>query len=144
MTGMPRTYLPAGGATLLGATDTVSPLMRELANALSRPTVEKAYLSNQALAFDVYPIGARPNIPSAVYAFAYRYGLGWYVLYVGSTTDNVATRMSGHHKIDTAIGYGATHLLVRPTSLLSVMADESQLIAALKPPLNEVGVGGWR
>jgi len=127
MTGMPRTYLPVGGATLLGTA-----------------VAEKAYLSSRMIAFDVHPIGAKPHVQGAVYAFAYRYGLGWHVLYVGSTTDSVATRMSGHHKINTAIGYGATHLLVRPTSLLSTLADEAWLIADLKPALNEVGLGGWR
>jgi hypothetical protein len=144
MTGMPRTYLPAGGATLLGTADTVGPFLRERINVRFGAVAEKVYLSSRTIAFDVYPIGARPNVQSAVYAFAYRYGLGWHVLYVGSTTDNVATRMSGHHKINTAIGYGATHLLVRPTSRVSVLADEAWLIADLKPPLNEIGLGGWR
>ena len=62
----------------------------------------------------------------ALYAFAYRNGRGWRVLYVG-------TRI--RHKVDTAIGYGATHLLVRP----GAAADEAWLIGDLKPPLND----GW-
>jgi hypothetical protein len=44
------------------------------------------------------------------------------------------------HKVDTAIGYGATHLLVRAGSA----ADEAWLVDELKPPLNDTGLGGWR
>ena len=127
MSGMPRTLLPVGGAAALGSPETVGPLLRGLLSAWRQPTAETAYLSNRSLAFDVHPIGARPNVRDALYAFAYRYGRGWRVLYVGRRTG---------HKVDTAIGYGATHLLVRPAAA----ADESWLIDELKPPLNEA----WR
>ena len=88
---------------------------------------EKAYLTSRSFAFDVRPVDARPK-PDAVQAFAYRYGAGWRVVYVGR---QVA------HKTSTAIGYGATHLLVRSAAA----ADEAWLIDELRPPLNDVG---WR
>ena len=116
---------------LLSATDTFGPFLRGLFGPWFQPAAEKACLSSRSLDFEVHPIGARRAVPGAVYAFAYRYGLGWRVLYVGTRTQ---------HKIDTAIGYGATHLLVRPGSA----ADEAWLIDELKPPLNDAGVGGWR
>jgi ribonucleotide monophosphatase NagD (HAD superfamily) len=96
-----------------------------------QPPAEKACLTSRSLAFDVHPIGARATAPDTVNAFAYRYGEGWRVVYVGRQVQ---------HKIDTAIGYGATHLLV----LEGAAADESWLIDELKPPLNETALGGWR
>ncbi|MBS0522187.1 MAG: hypothetical protein JSS04_01025 [Proteobacteria bacterium] len=93
----------------------------------AQPPAEKAHLTSRSLAFSVHPIGARPATGDAVQAFAYRYGSGWRVLYVGR---RVA------HKIGTAIGYGATHLLVREDGT----ADEAWLIDELEPPLND----GWR
>ena len=86
---------------------------------------EKAYLTSRALAFDVRPVEARPAA-DAVQAFAYRYGASWQVVYVGRHVE---------HKVGTAIGYGATHLLV-----LEDPADEAWLIDELRPPLNE----SWR
>ena len=85
---------------------------------------EKACLTSRSFAFDVRPVDARPK-PDAVQAFAYRYGAGWRVVYVGR---QVA------HKTSTAIGYGATHLLV-----LEDDVDEAWLIDELRPPLNN----GW-
>ena len=132
MSEMPRTLLPAGGVAALGSPETVGQFLRGLVDAWLRPAAEKAWLSSRALAFEVHPIGARPKtLPGAVQAFAYRYGRGWRVLYVGR---------HAQHKIDTAIGYGATHLLVRTVSA----ADEAWLIDELKPPLNDPGRGGWR
>jgi len=127
MSDMPRTLLPAGGVASLGAADSIGLFFRGLIDAWFRPAAEKTWLSSRSLAFDVHPIGAWRTVPGALYAFAYRYGRGWRVLYVGTRAQ---------HKIDTAIGYGATHLLVRPGSA----ADEAWLIDELKPPLNE----GWR
>ena len=127
MSDMPRTLLPAGGAAALGSLETIGSFFRGLIAAWFRPAAETAWLSSRSLAFDVHPIGARPNVPGAVHAFAYRYGQDWRVLYVGARA---------RHKIDTAIGYGATHLLVRVGSA----ADEAWLIDELKPPLND----GWR
>jgi hypothetical protein len=89
----------------------------------AQPPVEKAHLTSRSLAFAVHPIGGRPPVGDAVRAFAYRYGAGWQVLYVGRRVE---------HKISTAIGYGATHLLV----LEDGTADEAWLIDELKPPLN--------
>jgi hypothetical protein len=89
----------------------------------AQPPAEKAHLTSRALAFAVHPIGARPVAGDAVRAFAYRYGAGWQVLYVGRRVE---------HKISTAIGYGATHLLV----LEDGTADEAWLVDELKPPLN--------
>src|SRR5262245_3994052 len=89
----------------------------------AHPPVEKAHLTSRALAFTVHPIDAHPATRDAVLAFAYRYGAGWQVLYVGRRVE---------HKISTAIGYGATHLLV----LEDGAADEAWLIGDLKPPLN--------
>lgn len=132
MSEMPRTLLPAGGVAALGSTDSIGPFLRRLVEAWFKPVAEKAWLSSRSLAFDVHPIGARPDLPDALHAFAYRYGRGWHVLYVG-------TRAA--HKIDTAIGYGATHLLVRTAP---ASADEAWLIDELKPPLNDTGLGGWR
>ncbi len=109
MWGMPRS-LSAGG----------------LIGPWVQPPSEKAYLTSRSLAFAVHPIGARPVVREAVHAFAYRYGPGWRVVYVGRQVQ---------HKIDTAIGYGATHPLV----LEDGAADEAWLIDALKPPLNN----GW-
>jgi hypothetical protein len=131
MAEMPRTLLPAGGVAL-GPTETIGsflrgPSLRGLIAGWFKPAAEKAWLSSRALAFEAHPIGARRPVPGALYAFAYRYGRGWRVLYVG-------TRIQ--HKVDTAIGYGATHLLVRP----GAAADEAWLIGDLKPPLND----GWR
>jgi hypothetical protein len=84
-------------------------------------SAEKAYLTSRAFAFDVRPVDARPA-PDALQAFAYRYGAGWQVVYVGRQAD---------HMVGTAIGYGATHRLVGGSA-----ADEAWLIAELKPPLN--------
>ena len=112
MWGMPRALLPAGGSWF-------------------QPPVEKAYLTSRALAFEVHPIDARPANPGSLQAFAYRSGIEWRVLYVGRSVQ---------HKIDTAIGYGATHLL----TLDDPTADETTLIAELKPPLNDVGWGARR
>ena len=84
---------------------------------------EKAYLTSRSFAFDVHPVDARPTAPDAVQALAYRYGEGWRVVYVGRRVE---------HKISTAIGYGATHLLV----LEDDAADEAWLIDELRPPLN--------
>jgi hypothetical protein len=89
----------------------------------AQPPVEKAHLTSRSLAFTVHPIGTRPVTGDAVRAFAYRYGAGWQVLYVGRRVE---------HKTSTAIGYGATHLLV----LEDGAADEGWLIDELKPPLN--------
>ena len=127
MSEMPRTLLPAGGVAALGPTETVGSFLRGLIAGWLKPVVEKAWLSSRALAFEAHPIGARRLVPDALYAFAYRNGRGWRVLYVG-------TRI--RHKVDTAIGYGATHLLVRP----GAAADEAWLIGDLEPPLND----GWR
>jgi hypothetical protein len=88
-----------------------------------QPPSETAHLTSRSLAFSVHPIGARHIAREVVQAFAYRYGIGWRVLYVGKRVD---------HKIGTAIGYGATHLLV----LEDGAADEAWLIDELKPPLN--------
>ena len=88
-----------------------------------QPPVEKTRLTSRSLAFTVHPIGAQPVVGDAVRAFAYRYGAGWQVLYVGRRVE---------HKISTAIGYGATHLLVLEDST----ADEAWLIGELNPPLN--------
>jgi len=115
----------------LSATEAIGPFLRGLIGPWFQPVGETAHLSSRSLAFDVHPIGARPGTPEALYAFAYRYGPGWRVLYVGRRTD---------HKIGTAIGYGATHLLVGQAST----ADEAWLIDELKPPLNDAGLGGWR
>lgn len=127
MSEMPRTLLPAGGVAALGPTETVGAFLRGLIAGWFKPVVEKAWLSSRVLAFEAHPIGARRPVPGALYAFAYRNGRGWRVLYVG-------TRI--RHKVDTAIGYGATHLLVRP----GAAADEAWLIGDLEPPLND----GWR
>jgi len=108
---------------LLTATDTIGPFLRGLLGLWFQAPAEKAHLSSRSLAFDVHPIGARPSVGNALYAFAYRYGRDWRVLYVARRAD---------HKVDTAIGYGATHLLVRPASA----ADEAWLIDELRPPLN--------
>jgi hypothetical protein len=89
-------------------------------------SAEKAYLTSRALAFDVRSVDA-PPAQDTVQAFAYRYGESWRVVYVGRRVE---------HKIDTAIGYGATHLLV----LEDPAADEAWLIDELKPPLNDA----WR
>jgi hypothetical protein len=128
---MPRALLPAGSAALLGSNDALGPLLRGLVRAWLQPRVEHAYLSSRMLPFEVHPLGTRPST-GGVYAFAYRYGLGWRVLYVGKTTDPARSR----HKIDTAIGYGATHLLVRPLSRLAVASEEAWLVGELRPPLN--------
>ena len=87
-----------------------------------QPIAEKAHLTSRSLAFSVHPIDAHPAARNAVSAFAYRYGAGWRVLYVGRRVE---------HKIGTAIGYGATHLLV----LEDAAADEAWLIEELRPPL---------
>lgn len=88
----------------------------------THPPTEKAHLTSRAFAFTVHPIGAR-LVGDGIRAFAYRYGAGWRVLYVGRRVE---------HKIGTAIGYGATHVLV----LEDGTADEAWLIDELKPPLN--------
>jgi hypothetical protein len=126
MSDMPRTLSPAG-TVALGSTDRIGPFLRRLVAAWFRPAAETARLSSRSLAFEVRPLGTRLNLPGALYAFAYRNGGGWRVLYVGA---------QARHKIGTAIGYGATHVLVRRAS----EADEAWLIDELKPPLN----GGWR
>ena len=126
MSEMPRTLSP-GGVASLGPLDTIGPFFRGLVASWFKPTAEKAHLSSRALAFEVHPIGVRRILPGALHAFAYRYGGGWRVLYVGTRTQ---------HKIGTAIGYGATHLLVRA----GAAADEAWLIDELKPPLND----SWR
>src|SRR5262245_17353537 len=107
MSGPPKVYLPGGGISLLGATEAFGPLVRALSPRL-RPPAERAHLTSRRLAFVVHAIGSRPNVAGALYAFAHRYGAGWRVLYVGAT-DDLAARLRHHHKINTAIGYGATH-----------------------------------
>ena len=87
------------------------------------PVAEKTCLSSRSLAFEVHPIATPSDVDGALYAFAYRYGVGWRVLYVGARAQ---------HKVDTAIGYGATHLLV----LEDGAVDETWLIDELKPLLN--------
>jgi hypothetical protein len=126
MSDMPHT-LPAGGVAPLGSTDRIGSYLRGLIAAWFKPATETARLSSRSLAFEVQPLGARLTVPGALYAFAYRHGRGWRVLYVGA---------QAQHQIGTAIGYGATHVLVRRASV----ADEAWLIDELKPPLN----GGWR
>lgn len=123
---MPRTLSPAGDVAL-GSTDRIGSFLHRLIAAWLRPAAETARLSSRSLAFEVQPLGTRLTLPGALYAFAYRHGRGWRVLYVGA---------QAQHKIGTAIGYGATHVLVRR----GAVADEAWLIEALKPPLNE----GWR
>ena len=114
MWGVPRALLPAG---------VIGPWFR--------PPADKAWLTCRRLGCEVRPIDARPASAESVQAFAYRYGDGWRVLYVGRRVQ---------HKIDTAIGYGATHLLVLEDSTV----DEAWLIDELKPPLNDIALGGWR
>ena len=126
MSEMPRSLLPTDAVASLGSTESIGSFFRGLIDAWFKPA-EKTWLSSRSLAFEVQPIGERPNRPDALYAFAYRHGRGWRVLYVGARTQ---------HKIGTAIGYGATHLLV----CAGGAAHEAWLIDELKPPLNE----GWR
>ena len=114
MWGVPRGLLPAG-----------------VSGPWFQPPAEKAFLTSRRLVCEVHPIDARSAAPEAIQAFAYRYGDGWRALYVGRRVQ---------HKIDTAIGYGATHLLV----LEDATADEAWLIDELKPALNDVGRSGWR
>src|SRR5262249_5577320 len=102
MSGPPKVLLPGGGATLLGVADSLGALVAPML----RPPVKITYLSSRRLAFQVHSIGARPNVESAVHVFAHRYGAGWRVLYVGRRADHMITK---------AMGYGATHLLVRST-----------------------------
>jgi hypothetical protein len=130
MSNMPRT-VSASDVPSLGSTAWIGAFFRGLIDAWFKPVAEKAHLSSRSLAFEVHPIGARLAVPSALYVFAYRYARGWRVLYVGA---------QARHKIQTAIGYGATHLLVRAGSVV----DEAWLIDELNPPLNDVGFGGWR
>jgi hypothetical protein len=116
--------------------DASNPLMRLLSPRPAQP-LERALLSDRGLAFDVHPIGARPEVPSAVYAFAHRYGEGWWVLYLGATDRGLASRLARHHRLGAAIGLGATHLLVRATPAHLAFADEARLIDELAPPLND-------
>ena len=115
----------------LNATDSFGPFLRGLIGPWFHPVAEKTCLSSRSLAFEVHPIATPADVDGALYAFAYRYGVGWRVLYVGARAQ---------HKVDTAIGYGATHLLVSA----GAAADEACLVDELKPPLNELGRGGWR
>jgi len=94
MSEMPRTLLPAGGAAALGSLETIGSFFRGLIAAWFKPAAETAWLSSRSLAFDVHPIGARPNVPGAVHAFAYRYGQDWRVLYVGTEPSTRSTRRS--------------------------------------------------
>ena len=130
MSEMPRILSPAADVAL-GATDRIGSFLRGSIAAWFRPAIETTRLSSRSLAFEVQPLATRLDLPDALYAFAYRSGPGWRVLYVGA---------QAQHKIGTAIGYGATHVLVRRASV----ADEAWLIDELKPPLNQSGLGGWR
>ena len=65
------------------------------------PSRPRRPLTSRSLAFDVHPIDARPRA-DAVHAFAYRYGAGWRCSMSGGASAQDRT----------AIGYGATHLLV--------------------------------
>ena len=116
--------------------DTLSPLLRLLSPRPAQP-LERALLSDRGLAFDVHPIGARPDVASAVYAFAHRYGEGWWVLYLGATVDGLAARLARHHKLGAAIGRGATHLLVRATVPYLTFDEHAGLVRELAPPLND-------
>lgn len=136
MSGPPRVLLP-GGATLLGTTDSFGPLVRALLGARAQPPLERAWLSDRMLAFDVHPIAARPDVRSAVYAFAHRYGEGWWVLYLGATCDGLVDRLARHHKLGAAIGHGATHLLVRETVPYLTFDEQARLVRELAPPLND-------
>ncbi len=115
--------------------DIPNPLWRRLFR--SSAPLGSTTLSSRELAFDVHGIKARPDVPSAVYAFAHRYGDGWWVHYVGAARDGLSARLAGHPRLGAAIGLGATHLLVRATPAHLVFVDEGRLVAELAPPLNE-------
>ncbi|WP_310834533.1 hypothetical protein [Aetokthonos hydrillicola] len=71
--------------------------------------------------------------------FAYKLPYGqWQVLYVGQTND-FAARFSNHHKLNSAIKKGATHILVRVNdNEIARKLEEFEMIAWLTPELNEL------
>jgi hypothetical protein len=108
---------------------------RGLINSAHQDTL---YVDGKPRVFDVFRIGDRPKVMPSIYAFARLVGVYWDIFYVGMTADQtLADRLSGHHKLDAAIKEGATHLLVRASTLLTVHADEAEMIRHFNPPLNE-------
>jgi hypothetical protein len=91
--------------------------------------------------FDVYDLSARPRETNAVYAFAQQDYLGlsgYRILYIGKA-EQIADRLSGHEKKETAIALGANKLLMhKPRSFdrISYLEAERKLIAAYAPILN--------
>ena len=125
------------------ALDVVAPFFRGLLTRRPSPPAS-AVLSPRQLAFDVHPLDARPELTSAVYAFAHAYGAGWWVLYLGVTAEGLAATLRHHHMIREAMGRGATHLLVRPRPPALAFEEHAALIDELCPPLNELVLVGRR
>ena len=135
---VPKVFPSAGGASLQDALDAVAPFFRALLPRRAALAPAVALLSTRQLAFDVHPIDARPEIQSAVYAFAHPYGARWWVLYLGATANGLGTALRHHHLIREARGRGATHLLVRPRLPYLAFDEHAGLIRDLAPPLNEL------
>ena len=126
------------------ALDAVAPFFRGLLARRTPPAPVTGFLSRRMLAFDVHPIDARPELPSAVYAFAHPYGTGWWPLYLGVTAEGLATTLRHHHLIREAVGRGATHLLVRPRLPYLAFEEHAGLVDELAPTLNEPALRGRR
>ena len=92
---------------------------------------------NQTLEFDIHANNDGWNHIGGLYIFSYLGSGGlWLALYVGQT-DDFASRLPFHDRLDKAVQIGATHIHAR---VVPLQADrdriEAALIRHLQPPLN--------
>ena len=87
--------------------------------------------------FEVYPKETKFNNIVAIYAFLAPTLGGYYLLYIGKTTE-LGNRLENHHKWHEALRNGFEYVGVcRDVTLLSLDLDERALIQRHRPPLNE-------
>jgi hypothetical protein len=84
-----------------------------------------------------------------VYLMAHEAQPGVHRIHYAGQTHNLAERFAGHHRLDAAIGLGATHVLAMMVATeRDRRALETLLRYELRPPLNEESVPthvqGWR
>lgn len=101
------------------------------------PTARWYALSGRAFDFAVHSPSTSWIDAPAIYIFAKYVGSQWVALYVGEA-NNLQARLIGHEKWETAVLLGmiGVHVLFHHGTEAERKADESDLIAALNPPLN--------
>ena len=87
--------------------------------------------------FNVYPKNTSFRDIVAIYAFLKHDATGWYVLYIGQSTE-LGTRIANHNKWLEVNRLGCTHIGVcSKISLLSLDEVEKALIEFYRPRCNE-------